>query len=139
MKIAIITDTHFGARNDNQNFNDYFFKFYDDVFFPTLIEREIKTCIHMGDVMDRRKYVSYKTATDFRKRFIDRFIELDIDLHIIVGNHDTYYKNTNVFHLEADSLQTTCTDLAAKRHGAQHMNNIRNVLSCICHRTPCYS
>ena len=49
----------------------------------------------MGDVMDRRKYVSYKTATDFRKRFIDRFIELDIDLHIIVGNHDTYYKNTS--------------------------------------------
>ena len=95
MKIAIITDTHFGARNDNQNFNDYFFKFYDDVFFPTLIEREITTCIHMGDVMDRRKYVSYKTATDFRKRFIDRFIELDIDLHIIVGNHDTYYKNTS--------------------------------------------
>ena len=95
MKIAIITDTHFGARNDNQNFNDYFFKFYDDVFFPTLIEREITTCIHMGDVMDRRKYVSYKTATDFRKRFIDRFTELGIDLHIIVGNHDTYYKNTS--------------------------------------------
>ena len=95
MKIAIITDTHFGARNDNQNFNDYFFKFYDNIFFPTLIERKITTCIHMGDVMDRRKYVSYKTATDFRKRFIDRFIELDIDLHIIVGNHDTYYKNTS--------------------------------------------
>ena len=23
MKIAIITDTHFGARNDNVNFNEY--------------------------------------------------------------------------------------------------------------------
>ena len=70
MKIAIITDTHFGARNDNANFNEYFFKFYENLFFPTLIERGITTCIHMGDVMDRRKYVSYKTATDFRKRFI---------------------------------------------------------------------
>ena len=95
MKIAIITDTHFGARNDNQNFSDFFFKFYEEVFFPTLVERGITTCIHMGDVMDRRKYVSYKTATDFRQGFINRFKELDIDLHITVGNHDTYYKNTS--------------------------------------------
>ena len=95
MKIAIITDTHFGARNDNANFNEYFFKFYENLFFPTLIERGITTCIHMGDVMDRRKYVSYNTATDFRKRFIDKFVEIGVDLHLIVGNHDTYYKNTS--------------------------------------------
>ena len=49
----------------------------------------------MGDVMDRRKYVSYKTATDFRQKFINRFEELGIDLHITIGNHDTYYKNTS--------------------------------------------
>ncbi len=95
MKIAIITDTHFGARNDNLNFNDYFFKFYDNVFFPTLKERDITTCIHMGDVVDRRKYISYRIANDFRSRFIERFKELNIDLHIVIGNHDTYYKNTN--------------------------------------------
>ena len=95
MKLAIITDTHFGARNDNQNFSDYFYKFYDDIFFPTLVDRDIKTVIHMGDVMDRRKYVSYKTATDFRQKFIEKFEELNIDLHITIGNHDTYYKNTS--------------------------------------------
>ena len=95
MKIAIITDTHFGARNDNQNFNEYFYKFYEKVFFPTLKERGIKTCVHMGDVVDRRKFISFKIANDFRNRFIKRFGELGIDLHIIIGNHDTYYKNTN--------------------------------------------
>ena len=95
MKLAFITDTHFGARNDNQNFNDFFYKFYDNIFFPTLVEKDIKTVIHMGDVMDRRKYVSYKTATDFRQKFINRFEELGIDLHITIGNHDTYYKNTS--------------------------------------------
>ena len=95
MKIAIVTDTHFGARNDNLNFNDYFYKFYDNIFFPTLKERDITTCVHMGDVVDRRKYISYRIANDFRSRFIERFKELGIDLHIIIGNHDTYYKNTN--------------------------------------------
>ena len=73
MKLAIITDTHFGARNDNLNFNDYFFKFYDNVFFPTLEKRGITTCVHMGDVVDRRKYISYRIANDFRERFVNSF------------------------------------------------------------------
>ena len=68
---------------------------YENIFFPTLKERGITTCIHMGDVVDRRKYISYRIANDFRSRFIERFKELSIDLHIIIGNHDTYYKNTN--------------------------------------------
>ena len=95
MKIALVTDTHFGARNDNQNVNDYFYKFYDDIFFPELKKRGITTCVHLGDVVDRRKFISFKIANDFRQRFINRFAELGIDLHIIIGNHDTYYKNTN--------------------------------------------
>ena len=45
--------------------------------------------------MDRRKFVSYKTAKDFRERFILPFNTLNIDLHIMIGNHDTFYKNTN--------------------------------------------
>ena len=51
--------------------------------------------MHLGDVVDRRKFISFKIANDFRQRFINRFAELGIDLHIIIGNHDTYYKNTN--------------------------------------------
>ena len=93
MKIALITDTHFGARNDNLNFNEYFYKFYEDLFFPYLKENNITTVIHLGDVMDRRKYISYRIAKDFRERFIDKFH--GIDLHMMVGNHDTYYKNTS--------------------------------------------
>ena len=95
LKIALITDTHFGARNDNANFNEYFYKFYEGVFFPYLHQHNIKTCIHLGDVMDRRKFVSYRIAKDFRERFILPFNELDINLHMLVGNHDTFYKNTN--------------------------------------------
>ena len=95
MQIALLTDTHFGARNDNLNFNEYFYKFYDNIFFPTLKERGITTCIHLGDVVDRRKYISYRIANDFRSRFIGKFQRAGIDFHIVIGNHDTYYKNTN--------------------------------------------
>ena len=99
MKVALITDTHFGARNDNQNFNEYFFEFYENQFFPYLKEHNITNVIHLGDVMDRRKYVSYRIAKDFRERFIDKFE--GINFHMLVGNHDTFYKNTN----EVNSLQ----------------------------------
>ena len=93
MKIALITDTHFGARNDNSNFNEYFFEFYENQFFPYLKEHNITDVVHLGDVMDRRKYVSYRIAKDFRERFVDKFA--NINLHMLVGNHDTFYKNTN--------------------------------------------
>ena len=95
MKIALITDTHFGARNDHEHFNTYFHKFYEDIFFPYLKEHNIKTCIHLGDVMDRRKFISFKIAKDFREKFCETFVTNGIDVHMIVGNHDTYYKNTN--------------------------------------------
>ena len=101
MKIALLTDTHFGARNDNLNFNDYFYDFYEGVFFPYLQQNNIKHCIHLGDLMDRRKYVSYRILKDFRERFIQPFLHLEIDLHILVGNHDIYFRNTN----DVNSLQ----------------------------------
>jgi hypothetical protein len=93
LKIALITDTHFGARNDNLNFNEYFYEFYEKQFFPYLKEHKIKHCVHLGDVMDRRKFISYRIARDFRERFINSF--KDINFHMLVGNHDTFYKNTN--------------------------------------------
>ena len=95
MKIALLTDTHFGARNDNLNFNDYFYDFYEGLFFPYLQQNNIKHCIHLGDLMDRRKYVSYRILKDFRERFIQPFNHLKINLHILVGNHDIYFRNTN--------------------------------------------
>ena len=106
MKIALITDTHFGARNDNPAYANYFFKFYNNVFFPYLKEHNIKTCIHLGDIVDRRKFINFKTSHDFRNNFMKRLWEEKIDTHIIIGNHDTYYKNTNEVNA-VDELLTT--------------------------------
>lgn len=94
-KIAILTDTHFGARSDSLIFNEFFYDFYENQFFPYVKEHpEITAFLHLGDCLDRRKYINYKIAKDFRERFISGLDELNIPCHFIVGNHDIYYKNT---------------------------------------------
>lgn len=95
MKIALVNDTHFGARSDSLPFDAYFRKFYDEFFFPTLAEREIKTVMHLGDIFDRRKYMNYNTLKSCKEYFFDQAKDLNIDMHVVPGNHDTYFKNTN--------------------------------------------
>ena len=95
MKIALLNDTHFGVRNDSEAFRNYQLRFYNEIFFPYLEKHNIKTLVHLGDVVDRRKFINFQTASIFRKQFWDRLYEEQIDTHIIIGNHDTYFKNTN--------------------------------------------
>ena len=95
MKIALITDTHYGARKGSKIFHDYFQKFYDDIFFPTLKERKIKNVIHLGDSFDNRKSVDFWALNWAKEHVYDKFKELGVNVHTIVGNHDVYYKNTN--------------------------------------------
>jgi len=95
MKIALITDTHFGARSDSLPFDNFFRKFYHDVFFPTLTQQHITTVIHLGDCFDRRKYINFNILKNCRNYFFDRLEENGIVVHMLTGNHDTYFKNTN--------------------------------------------
>lgn len=95
MKVAIITDQHFGARNDSVAFLDFYQKFYDNVFFPTLVEHNIDTVLILGDTFDRRKYVNFYSLQRAKEMFFDKLEAAGITVHMIAGNHDTYYKNTN--------------------------------------------
>jgi DNA repair exonuclease SbcCD nuclease subunit len=95
MKVAIITDTHYGCRKNSKLFHDYFKKFYDNVFFPTIDNEGIKTIIHMGDAFDSRKGIDFSALSWAKNNIFDPIKERGIDLHLIVGNHDSYYKNTN--------------------------------------------
>ena len=104
MKIAIITDTHYGARKGSKHLHDYFEKFYDDVFFPTLEEQGITTVVHMGDAFDSRKSIDYQSL-EWSKRVVFERLK-NYDVHMIVGNHDCYYKNTNNVNSPELLLQT---------------------------------
>ena len=93
MKIALVTDTHAGIRGDSDTFMEYQVKFWDNVFFPYLEKHDIDTIVHLGDITDRRKWINYKTLHRFRK--LVNKMKSKYDLHVIIGNHDTYFKNTN--------------------------------------------
>jgi hypothetical protein len=95
MKIALLADSHFGCRNDSPAFIEYQNRFLDELFFPYLQENNITTLVHLGDVVDRRKFINFQVAHNFQKKFWKKLWDLKIDTHIIIGNHDTYYKNTN--------------------------------------------
>ena len=116
MKLAILNDTHFGCRNDSKIFLDHTFKFFDEVFFPYLQENNIKTILHLGDMMDRRKFVNFNTLSRVRKDFVEKIEHLGIDFHCVIGNHDTYYKNTN----ELNSLRELFSDRYNHIHIYEH-------------------
>src|SRR6056300_374710 len=95
MKLAILNDTHAGCRNSSDIFMGYQERFYSDVFFPYLLENDIKQIIHLGDYYDNRKTVNFKALNHNRKIFLEKLREYGITMDIIPGNHDVYYKNTN--------------------------------------------
>ena len=104
MKVAILSDTHWGARKGSKYLHDYFEKFYDDIFFPTLEKENITTVIHMGDAFDSRKSIDYQSLEWAKRVVFERLKKYDV--HMIVGNHDCYYKNTNNVNSPALLLQT---------------------------------
>jgi len=104
MKVAIITDTHYGARKGSKHLHDYFELFYKNVFFPALEEYGVETVIHMGDAFDSRKSIDYQSL-EWSKRVVFNPLK-KYDVHMIVGNHDTYYKDTNEVNSPELLLQT---------------------------------
>ena len=95
MKLAIITDQHFGARKGAEYIHNYFKKFYDDIFFPYLEKNKIDTIIDMGDTFDNRRNIDLASLEWSKKVYYDRLQAMGITVHTIVGNHTAYYKDTN--------------------------------------------
>ena len=95
MKVAIITDQHFGARKNSKLFHDYFLNFYENVFFPTLEKEGISVVVDLGDTFDSRKGIDFAALAWAKDHYYDRLADMGIEVHTVVGNHTAYYKNTN--------------------------------------------
>lgn len=95
-KIWIISDTHFGVRNNSKKWEELMRSWMEDTFLP-LVDSEKEegdVLIHLGDVFDNRQSVclsSMNLAIDFFERLSTRFDKI----WILCGNHDAYYTNRN--------------------------------------------
>jgi DNA repair exonuclease SbcCD nuclease subunit len=95
MRIAIIGDTHCGIRNSSEIFLNNANQFYSNIFFPYCKENGIKQVLHLGDYYDHRKFVNFKALNWNRKHFLEPLRDHGMSMDIILGNHDTYHKNTS--------------------------------------------
>ena len=95
MKVAIITDQHFGFKKGSKLYLDYFQKFYDEVFFPKIEKLGITTVLDLGDTFDNRKGCDLYSLDWAKRNYFSRLASNKVSLISIVGNHTAYYKNTN--------------------------------------------
>jgi DNA repair exonuclease SbcCD nuclease subunit len=96
--LAIITDTHVGARSSSSIFRDYMKFWYDTVFFPKLMEQDCKTILHLGDFFDNRTTISVQDIDFVVNWFAKRLVDDGIQFYVTLGNHDVAFKNTNRIH-----------------------------------------
>lgn len=95
-KTAILGDSHFDIFNNvkQERMYGYQEKFFDEVFFPYLLENDIKTVIQLGDLFDKRVSVSQRSIAFAKRIFFDRLRDNSINLIVLVGNHDIYLKDS---------------------------------------------
>ncbi len=93
--LGIITDTHFGYKGNNKTILSEHLEYFDKIVFPYILKNNIKNVFHLGDLFDNRNSIDIFVVNEVKKQFIDFFRKNKINLYVITGNHDVYYKNTN--------------------------------------------
>jgi DNA repair exonuclease SbcCD nuclease subunit len=113
--IFLLTDTHFGKKQNSIIWLNSQISFLEEQFIPSVIKcaknNKVKI-IHMGDVFDSRSTISTMVAT----KIIDVFKTIcdipNTELHIIAGNHDFYSPNSD----EIDTLTLLLGNLNLHLH-----------------------
>jgi DNA repair exonuclease SbcCD nuclease subunit len=93
MLVAILTDMHIGYKKNSKVHHDYFFKFYNEIFFPYLAANNIATIIQLGDVTDNRRSLELDCIHLIKRLYYDKL--KDKQIHTIVGNHEVFFKDSN--------------------------------------------
>lgn len=94
-KVLIVGDLHIGVKNNSEVMMNYQRNFFHNELFPYIKENGITHVIQLGDTLDKRKTIDFVTSAFLIKEWLSWFDENNVELYSIIGNHDTYYKNTN--------------------------------------------
>ena len=91
-KICLLCDTHWGEQQDSEKLHQNMELFYTKALFPYLKKNRINKVIHLGDVFHNRKKIDMRTAEIARYAFFEPLRDNSIQMDIIAGNHDLYYR-----------------------------------------------
>jgi DNA repair exonuclease SbcCD nuclease subunit len=95
-KFLLIGDVHIDFNHSLDYHHNLFEKFMFEVLPEHINKHGVDKIIFMGDTFDSRKQPntnSVRFITDCLDRFLSMYREIDI--YMITGNHDVYWKNTN--------------------------------------------
>jgi hypothetical protein len=97
--MILISDIHLGVHANSGQWLEYQIDYFEQFFFP-LVEKFLKThdpkrtCVFvLGDVYENRQIINIRVM--FETRNIFKRLAAMLDVHILVGNHDIYYLNSN--------------------------------------------
>ena len=88
MKFAIFTDLHLGIKQDDSSWHEVALQWCDSMV-NTLREKNVKDIIFLGDFFHNRNTICVDTL-NVTSKFLKKLS--DFNLHMILGNHDLYYK-----------------------------------------------
>ncbi|HUU86619.1 MAG TPA: metallophosphoesterase [Candidatus Glassbacteria bacterium] len=92
-KIAIVGDLHFGKHGNDEKYLNFQSKWFVEELIPTIEKERCSSLIFMGDVFDNRNSMNILVMNAVRTLFSKLVKKYKV--FIIVGNHDTYYRDTN--------------------------------------------
>jgi hypothetical protein len=61
---------------------------------PFIDAHQIDTVIALGDTFDKRRSINFMSLDSAKQMWFDPLMERGVQMHMLVGNHDIYYKNT---------------------------------------------
>lgn len=101
MKLVLISDIHLGVKNSNERFLENSKQFFLKDVCDVIEKENASYLLILGDLFDNRLNINVlvkHTAIEIFKHILKKFPTLQIK--ILAGNHDIYYKNT----LEVSSI-----------------------------------
>ena len=94
MKHVLVSDTHLGYKDGSDEYHNITINLFEQLI-AFAKDNNIKSFIHGGDFFDCRRSISVKTIPVSFK-IIKSLSNTFDDIHILLGNHDTYYKTSLV-------------------------------------------
>lgn len=85
-------DLHLGISGDSPWHENIIRTLIDDAIEYS-VKHKITEWLQYGDFFDVRKAITHKTM-EFSREIIQKLIDNNINIKIIIGNHDMHYKNT---------------------------------------------